>query len=184
MEVIFGCIKEMEECRDRLSRHALILTNIRRCCQDKNRVNSRGNILSCFFLWKLYLGKPRPVYDWTIGNPDGNYLNGHTLVDTCCAEILPKNDVMSVELPFSSFESSNRLCVYFMHYNISIFTPAPIDETEIKFWGVNLSNEQNAIMRMPNTVCSLKAYLLPYFILILCFLCIVFSIVKYILSHR
>ena len=169
MEVIFGCIKEMEECRDRLSRHALILTNVRRCCQDKNRVNSRGNILSCFFLWKLYLGKPRPVYDWTIGNPDGNYLNGHTLVDTCCAEILPKNDVMSVELPFSdssgnsSFESSNRLCVYFMHYNISIFTPAPIDETEIKFWGVNLSNEQNAIMRMPNTVCSLKAYLLPYF---------------------
>jgi hypothetical protein len=111
VEVIFGCIKEMEECRDRLSRHALILTNVRRCCQDKNRVNSRGNILSCFFLWKLYLGKPRPVYDWTIGNPDGNYLNGHTLVDTCCAGILPKNDVMSVELPFSdssgnsSFES-------------------------------------------------------------------------------
>ena len=55
-----------------------------------------------------------------------------------------------------------------MHYNISIFTPAPIDGTEIKFYkdlkelaeskGANLSNEQNAIMRMPNTVCSLKAY--------------------------
>ena len=96
-----------------------------------------------------------------------------TLLLILAVRKFPKNDVMSVELPFSSFESSNRLCVYFMHYNISIFTPAPIDETEIKFYkdlkelaeskGVNLSNEQNAIIRMPNTVCSLKAYLLPYF---------------------
>jgi hypothetical protein len=55
-----------------------------------------------------------------------------------------------------------------MYCYISICTPAPIDEIEIKLYKdlkelaeskvANLSNQQNAIVRMPNSVCSLKAY--------------------------
>jgi hypothetical protein len=70
-------------------------------------------------------------------------------VDTCCAEILPKNSVVTVERSLSD-------------------TTGPVDSSDKKYYkeikelaeskGVELTQEQQALMLLPNTVCSLAAY--------------------------
>jgi hypothetical protein len=129
-------------------------------------------------------GKPRPKYVWTVGNPDEKCLVGvcrhcfasmhnvgHSLVDTCCAEIQPKTEVRTFDRILSDFTGKYVTVIFVAVSNnhakiLSILAPVSLDDAQfykdvkvlVESKGINLTPEQKALMVLPNTVKSLDAY--------------------------
>ena len=65
VDIVYGCLNELEECHDRSQRHAYVLKKVRECCKELNRLDSRGNCLFVYMFiyyhFLLVLGKPRPI---------------------------------------------------------------------------------------------------------------------------
>lgn len=72
----------MAENHSRDDRHTFLIYKVRRCVKHLYRKDKNG--------------RPRPEYNWTIGNSPEPIISGlydcsHSLVDICCKEIQPQD---------------------------------------------------------------------------------------------
>ena len=52
VDIVYGCLNELEECHGRSQRHAYVLKKVKECCKELNRLDSRGNCLYIIiFFW-------------------------------------------------------------------------------------------------------------------------------------
>ena len=112
-------------------------------------------------------GKSRPKYDWTLGNKLGLTIPGlcrecfascynttHNLVDACCKEIRPPSNENTNSAPVNAdpvFNDRTAIDSEDKQFFKDI-------EAMVKDKGANLSNEQRAMMLLPNGVKSVDCY--------------------------
>ena len=128
-----------------------MLAKVRRCVTDLMKLGRNG--------------KCRPEYNWTLGDEAGKSIAGlcrncfakgyntsHNLVDTCCQEIRPDNELSSI-LQTPDTQLGDKSAVY--SADKSFFKEI---ELLVKSKGVDLTPEQRGLMLLPNTVPAVDCY--------------------------